>query len=33
MQENINKFFFDNQKNTFLDKSYEDLISMKIPSW
>ena len=30
-QENINKFFFDNQKNTFLDKSYEDLISMRIP--
>lgn len=30
-QENINKFCFTKQKNTFLDKSYEELISSNIP--
>ena len=27
-QENINKYFNDNQRQTFLDKSYEDIIHM-----
>ena len=27
-QENINKYFFTNDKNTFMDKSYEDLYSL-----
>jgi len=30
-QENINKFCYDNQKNTFLDKSYADLYKCLIP--
>ncbi len=31
-QENINKFFYDKQKNTFLDKSYNYLSNCKIPN-
>ena len=30
-QDNINKYFNSNQKNTFLDKSYEYISSMNIP--
>ena len=30
-QENINKYFNDSQKNTFLDNSYEFISSMEIP--
>ena len=30
-QENINKYFDDDQRNTFLDKSYEEIINMDIP--
>ena len=31
-QDNINKYFNDNQRQTFLDKSYEDIIHMDVPS-
>lgn len=31
-QENINKYCYTNQKNTFLDKTYDALPSMEIPS-
>tara|TARA_B100000524_G_scaffold130004_1_gene64235 strand:+ start:78 stop:1169 length:1092 start_codon:yes stop_codon:yes gene_type:complete len=31
-QDNINRYFYSNQKLTFLDKSYEFISSMKIPS-
>ena len=30
-QENINKYFNDNQRHTFLDKSYEEIIHMDVP--
>lgn len=30
-QDNINKYFLTNQKNTFLDKDYSDLIKMAVP--
>jgi deoxyribodipyrimidine photo-lyase len=30
-QENINKYFYSDQKDTFLDKSYEELIGMDCP--
>lgn len=30
-QENINKYCFDNQHQTFLDRSYEDLINLNVP--
>lgn len=30
-QENINRFTYTNQANTFLDKSYEDLEQMEVP--
>jgi deoxyribodipyrimidine photo-lyase len=30
-QDNINKYFEDDQRNTFLDKSYEEIINMDIP--
>ena len=30
-QDNINKYFYSDQKNTFLDNSYEFISSMKIP--
>ena len=30
-QENINRYTFTNQKNTFLDKSYESIDSMEVP--
>ena len=30
-QENVNKYSFGNQQNTFIDKRYEEIISMPIP--
>ena len=30
-QENVNKYFNDDQRGTFLDKSYEEIINMDIP--
>ena len=30
-QDNINKYFFSNQKNTFLDKSYGSIADMDVP--
>ncbi|MFT4899927.1 MAG: deoxyribodipyrimidine photo-lyase [Flavobacteriales bacterium] len=30
-QENINKYCFTNQKNTFLDVEYEDILQLKMP--
>ncbi len=30
-QENVNKYTFSKQQNTFIDKSYEEIISMPVP--
>ena len=30
-QENVNKYSFGNQQNTFIDKRYEEIISMPVP--
>lgn len=30
-QDNINKYFYSNQRNTFLDVSYEEILSLDIP--
>lgn len=30
-QENINKFFYSDQRGTFLDQSYEELVNVRIP--